>query len=226
MSAAFYALVLNHGTLQCLIFLVEPSLCNSSMGLFLLVMYSTLQKGGQLLYDSISLFLDQFQEFYNRPDTCSLGVCDGCQLMALLGWVPGPQVGGVHGVGRDPSQPCFVHNESGCFECRFTSVTIKDSLAIMFKRMEGSTLGVWAAHGEGRAYFPDNSVKDSVLNSNLAPLRYCDDDGKPTKVYPFNLNGSPQGVAAHCSPDGRHLAMMPHPECCFLLWQFPWYPKH
>ncbi|KAK6933134.1 Phosphoribosylformylglycinamidine synthase, N-terminal [Dillenia turbinata] len=170
--------------------------------------------------------LDQFQEFYNRPDTFSLGVCNGCQLMALLGWVPGPQVGGVHGVGGDPSQPRFVHNESGRFECRFTSVTIKDSPAIMFKGMKGSTLGVWAAHGEGKAYFPDNRVMDSVLNSNLAPLRYCDDDGKPTEVYPFNLNGSPLGVAALCSPDGRHLAMMPHPERCFLMWQFPWYPKH
>lgn len=169
--------------------------------------------------------LHQFQEFYKREDTFSLGVCNGCQLMALLGWVPGPQVGGVFGNGRDPSQPRFIHNESGRFECRFTSVTIKDSPAIMFKGMEGSTLGVWAAHGEGRAYFPDGSVLDSMIDSNLAPIRYCDDDGKPTEVYPFNLNGSPLGVAAICSPDGRHLAMMPHPERCFLMWQFPWYPK-
>ncbi|PSR93128.1 Phosphoribosylformylglycinamidine synthase [Actinidia chinensis var. chinensis] len=170
--------------------------------------------------------LKQFQEFYERPDTFSLGVCNGCQLMALLGWVPGPEVKGVHGVGGDPSQPRFVHNGSGRFECRFTSVTIKDSPAIMFKGMEGSTLGVWAAHGEGRAYFPDDGVLDRVLDSKLAPVRYCDDDGKPTEVYPFNLNGSPLGVAAICSPDGRHLAMMPHPERCFLMWQFPWYPKH
>ncbi|KAG5538018.1 hypothetical protein RHGRI_025192 [Rhododendron griersonianum] len=170
--------------------------------------------------------LKQFEEFYERPDTFSLGVCNGCQLMALLGWVPGPEVGGVFGVGGDPSQPRFVHNESGRFECRFTSVTIKDSPALMFKGMEGSTLGVWAAHGEGRAYFPDGGVLDRVLGSNLAPLRYCDDDGKPTEVYPFNLNGSPLGIAAICSPDGRHLALMPHPERSFLMWQFPWYPKH
>ncbi|XP_052189982.1 probable phosphoribosylformylglycinamidine synthase, chloroplastic/mitochondrial [Diospyros lotus] len=170
--------------------------------------------------------LKQFQEFYDRPDTFSLGICNGCQLMALLGWVPGPEVGGVLGIRGDPSQPRFVHNESGRFECRFTSVTIKDSPAIMFKGMEGSTLGVWAAHGEGRAYFPDTGVLDHVLDSNLAPVRYCDDDGKPTEVYPFNLNGSPLGVAAICSPDGRHLAMMPHPERCFLMWQFPWYPNH
>ncbi|KAE8702089.1 putative phosphoribosylformylglycinamidine synthase [Hibiscus syriacus] len=169
--------------------------------------------------------LRQFQEFYKRPDMFSLRVCNGCQLMALLGWVPGPQVGGVLGAGGDPSQPRFINNEFGRFECRFTSVSINNSPAIMFKGMEGSTLGVWAAHGEGRAYFPDDSVLDRVVHSDLAPLRYCDDDGNPTEAYPFNLNGSPLGVAAICSPDGRHLAMMPHPERCFLMWQFPWYPK-
>ncbi|KAK9699838.1 hypothetical protein RND81_08G198400 [Saponaria officinalis] len=170
--------------------------------------------------------LEQFQEFYHRHDTFSLGVCNGCQLMALLGWIPGPEVGGVHGDGGDKSQPRFVHNESGRFECRFTSVTIEDSPAIMLKGMVGSTLGVWAAHGEGRAYFPDANVLNNVLDSDLAPLRYCDDDGIPTVKYPFNQNGSPFGIAAICSPDGRHLAMMPHPERCFLMWQYPWYPKH
>ncbi|XP_072965715.1 probable phosphoribosylformylglycinamidine synthase, chloroplastic/mitochondrial [Typha angustifolia] len=169
--------------------------------------------------------LEQFQEFYNRPDTFSLGVCNGCQLMALLGWVPGADVGGSLGVGGDMSQPRFIHNESGRFECRFTSVTIGDSPAIMFKGMEGSTLGVWAAHGEGRAYFPDDGILDRVLKSNLAPLRYCDDESNVTEVYPFNPNGSPLGIAALCSPNGRHLAMMPHPERCFMMWQFPWYPK-
>ncbi|KAI3470773.1 hypothetical protein Pfo_027436 [Paulownia fortunei] len=170
--------------------------------------------------------LNQFQEFYERSDTFSLGVCNGCQLMALLGWVPGPKVGGVLGDNGDPSQPRFIHNESGRFECRFTSVKIEKSPALMFKGMEGSTMGVWAAHGEGRAYFPDDDVFGSILRSNLAPVRYCDDNGIPTGVYPFNPNGSPLGVAAICSPDGRHLAMMPHPERCFLMWQYPWYPKN
>ncbi|XP_047957117.1 probable phosphoribosylformylglycinamidine synthase, chloroplastic/mitochondrial [Salvia hispanica] len=169
--------------------------------------------------------LAQFQEFYERPDTFSLGVCNGCQLMALLGWVPGPKVGGVLGENGDPSQPRFIHNESGRFECRFSSVKIENSPALMFKGMEGSTLGVWAAHGEGRAYFPDDDIFNSVLESSLVPVKYCDDNGKPTEVYPFNVNGSPLGVAAICSPDGRHLAMMPHPERCFLMWQYPWYPK-
>ncbi|KAG6387909.1 hypothetical protein SASPL_153104 [Salvia splendens] len=167
--------------------------------------------------------LAQFQEFYERPDTFSLGVCNGCQLMALSGWVPCPKVGGVVGDNGDPSQPRFIHNESGRFN-RFSSVKIENSPALMFKGMEGSTLGVWAAHGEGRAYFPDDDVFNSVLKSSLVPVKYCDDDEKPTEVYPFNVNGSPLDVAAICSPDGRHLAMMPHPERCFLMWQYPWYP--
>ncbi|KAG6520153.1 probable phosphoribosylformylglycinamidine synthase, chloroplastic/mitochondrial [Zingiber officinale] len=169
--------------------------------------------------------LQQFQDFYHRPDTFSLGVCNGCQLMALLGWVPGADVGGSLGYGGDILQPRFIHNESGRFECRFTSVRIGKSPAMMFEGMEGGTLGVWAAHGEGRAYFPDDGVLDHVLKSDLAPLRYCDDDGSISEAYPFNPNGSPLGIAAICSPDGRHLAMMPHPERCFMMWQFPWYPK-
>ncbi|VAH09914.1 unnamed protein product [Triticum turgidum subsp. durum] len=169
--------------------------------------------------------IQQFQEFYNRPDTFSLGVCNGCQLMALLGWVPGPDIGGSLGAGGDMSQPRFTHNESGRFECRFISVAIGDSPSIMFKGMEGSTLGIWSAHGEGRAFFPDENVLSDVVNSNLAPLRYCDDANNVTEVYPFNPNGSPLGIAALCSPNGRHLALMPHPERSFMMWQYPWYPK-
>ncbi|KQJ97072.1 probable phosphoribosylformylglycinamidine synthase, chloroplastic/mitochondrial isoform X2 [Brachypodium distachyon] len=169
--------------------------------------------------------IQQFQEFYNRPDTFSLGVCNGCQLMALLGWVPGPDIGGSLGTGGDMSQPRFIHNESGRFECRFISVAIGDSPSIMFKGMEGSTLGIWSAHGEGRAFFPDENVLSGVVKSNLAPLRYCDDANNITEVYPFNPNGSPLGIAALCSPNGRHLALMPHPERSFMMWQYPWYPK-
>ncbi|XP_044970668.1 probable phosphoribosylformylglycinamidine synthase, chloroplastic/mitochondrial [Hordeum vulgare subsp. vulgare] len=169
--------------------------------------------------------IQQFQEFYNRPDTFSLGVCNGCQLMALLGWVPGPDIGGSLGAGGDMSQPRFTHNESGRFECRFISVAIGDSPSIMFKGMEGSTLGIWSAHGEGRAFFPDGNVLSDVVKSNLAPLRYCDDANNVTEVYPFNPNGSPLGIAALCSPNGRHLALMPHPERSFMMWQYPWYPK-
>ncbi|CAL4926982.1 unnamed protein product [Urochloa decumbens] len=169
--------------------------------------------------------IEQFQDFYHRTDTFSLGVCNGCQLMALLGWVPGSDVGGSLGLGGDKSQPRFTQNESGRFECRFTSVSIGNSPAIMFKGMEGSTLGVWSAHGEGKASFPDKNVLGTVVKSNLAPVRYCDDANNVTETYPFNPNGSPLGIAALCSPDGRHLAMMPHPERCFMMWQYPWYPK-
>ena len=163
----------------------------------------------------------QFQAFYNRPDTFSLGVCNGCQLMALLGWVPATT---THL--PDTSQPRFVHNSSGRFESRWTMVSIDPSTpAIMLNGMGGSRLGVWCAHGEGKATFPDPQVKAAVDAGALAPIKYCDPTGRVTEQYPFNPNGSPDGIAALCSPDGRHLAMMPHPERCFLMWQHPWYPK-
>jgi len=160
----------------------------------------------------------QFQTFYHRPDTFSLGVCNGCQLAALLGWVPWQGI-------TDRDQPRFIHNESGRFESRFVSLKIMESPSIMLKGMENSVLGVWAAHGEGLAYFPDEKIKDEVLAEGLAPARYADDEGNPTELYPFNPNGSPQGIAALCSPDGRHLAIMPHPERAFLKWQWGWMPE-
>ncbi|NTU43772.1 MAG: phosphoribosylformylglycinamidine synthase, partial [Nitrospirales bacterium] len=161
---------------------------------------------------------DQFQEFYNRPDTFSLGVCNGCQLMALLGWVP------WQGISNE-IQPRFIHNKSGRFESRFSTVKVLTSPAIMLQGMEGSVLGVWVAHGEGLAHFPDNTTMQEVLEKNLAPLRYVDDAGAFTETYPFNPNGSPEGITALCSPDGRHLAMMPHPERAILPWQWAWMPE-
>ncbi len=160
----------------------------------------------------------KFQSFYHRPDTFSLGVCNGCQLMALLGWVPWQGI-------PDSIQPRFIHNRSGRFESRFVTVTFLESPSIMLKGMEGSTFGVWVAHGEGLAYFPDDSIRKSVLERGLAPLRYVDDNGDITEQYPFNPNGSPDGITALCSPDGRHLALMPHPERAFLKWQWGWMPE-
>ena len=157
----------------------------------------------------------QFQDFYERPDTFSLGVCNGCQLMALLGWVPWRGI-------PDNIQPRFIHNSSGRFESRFLSLKIEKSPAVMFREMEESILGIWVAHGEGRAYFPDEGIKKRVLDERLAPARYVDDAGDSTESYPFNPNGSPEGIAALCSPDGRHLAIMPHPERTFLKWQWGW----
>ena len=78
----------------------------------------------------------------------------------------------------------------------------------------------------GRIAFKDDSVLHQILSKNLAPIRYVSDDGKPTEFYPMNPNGSPAGIAAVCSLDGRHLAMMPHPERCVLPWQWPWMPQN
>jgi len=159
----------------------------------------------------------QFNAFATRPDTFSLGVCNGCQLLALLGLVPWRGL-------ADPVQPRFVRNASGRFESRFVSVKIEPSPAVMLDGMAGSTLGIWVQHGEGQALFPDRAVLDRVLAENLAPVRFADDEGRITESYPFNPNGSPEGIAALCSDDGRHLAIMPHPERCFLKWQWGWMP--
>ena len=161
----------------------------------------------------------QFEAFRKRKDTFSLGVCNGCQLMALLGWIPSNE--GL----PEERQPRLLENDSGKFESRFSSVKIVESPAVMFKGMEGSSLGVWVAHGEGRFHFPDKQVHEHATASNLAPLRYVDDSNNVTQEYPFNPNGSPDGMAALCSEDGRHLAMMPHPERVFTTWQWPWMPE-
>ncbi|HMK52094.1 MAG TPA: phosphoribosylformylglycinamidine synthase, partial [Thermodesulfobacteriota bacterium] len=163
-----------------------------------------------------------FDDFYHRSDTFSLGVCNGCQLFGLLGWVPWLGI-------PDHKQPRFVQNISGRFESRWVTVKILESPAIMFKGMADSALGIWVAHGEGRLHFPDATVIDEVVSKKLIPVVFVDDegrvDGKISQSYPFNPNGSPFGMAGLCSPDGRHLAMMPHPERSFLKWQWPWMPR-
>jgi phosphoribosylformylglycinamidine synthase len=164
--------------------------------------------------------LEQLSAFYARPDTFSLGVCNGCQLLSLLGWVP------FSPTALPPTeQPRFVHNESGRFESRFCAVRVGESPAIMLKGMAGSVLGVWVQHGEGRLHFPDAVVREAVECEKLCPLRYVDDNGEPTQSYPHNPNGSGGGMAALCTRDGRHLAMMPHPERSFQLRQLPWSPR-
>mmetsp|Transcript_18182 Transcript_18182/g.23680 ORF Transcript_18182/g.23680 Transcript_18182/m.23680 type:complete len:448 (-) Transcript_18182:102-1445(-) len=161
--------------------------------------------------------------FHDREDVFSLGVCNGCQLMALLGWVPGGNM-----IKKDDDelvskiQPRFIHNSSGKFESRWSTVTILDSPCKLFQGMAGSVLGVWLAHGEGKAHFPESSILDIVLKNDLAPLRYADDSGAVSANYPYCPNGSPNGIAGLCSPDGRHLAIMPHPERAVLSWQWPW----
>lgn len=163
----------------------------------------------------------EFDLFYARNDTFSLGVCNGCQLMALLGRIPFSS-----DVLDEKSQPRFIHNESGRYESRFSTVRImKDNPAIMLRGMGSSQLGVWVAHGEGRAYFADEEILKNVEQMNLAPLRYVDEDGQATMVYPDNPNGSVNGIAGICSKDGRHLAMMPHPERTVLKWQWGYLPR-
>ncbi|KAI0222115.1 putative phosphoribosylformylglycinamidine synthase, chloroplastic/mitochondrial [Lamellibrachia satsuma] len=94
----------------------------------------------------------------------------------------------------------------------------------MLKGMAGSVLGIWVAHGEGRMVFRNSKISSQVISDGLATLRYVDDSGHPTVAYPFNPNGTEGGIAALCSDNGRHLAVMPHPERCVLPWQWPWMP--
>jgi len=163
---------------------------------------------------------NECKKFYERNDTFSLGVCNGGQLELLLGWVPWTGI-------KMKKQPRFIRNLSGRFESRFSTVRIEESPAIMLRGMAGSTLGVWVAHGEGRFHCPDESILATIFEEGLAPIRFTSDDRNTrfTELYPFNPNGSPYGVTALCSPDGRHLAMMPHPERLFLNWQWPYQPK-
>jgi phosphoribosylformylglycinamidine synthase len=159
-----------------------------------------------------------FDAFYDRPDTFSLGVCNGAQLFGLLGWVP------WRGLPAE-RQPRFVHNRSGRFESRWCTVKVLPSPAIMLRGMAGLVFGIHVDHGEGLLHFPDPAIRERVLADNLAAVVYVDDDGNATERYPFTPNGSPGGLTGVTSPDGRHFAMMPHPERCFLPWQCHWLPE-
>lgn len=165
---------------------------------------------------------DQFKAFAMRKDTFSLGVCNGCQLMSLLGWV------GVKSIAEakpdDVPDIVLDHNESERFECRFSSVRIENSKAMMLQGMSESVLGVWVAHGEGNFTMRENTILQKLEAESCVALRYVSEDGKPTMEYPLNPNGSTSAIAGICSMDGRHLAMMPHPERCTQMWQWPWAP--
>ncbi len=144
------------------------------------------------------------ENFYKRDDTLSLGVCNGCQLMAELDLLyPEHEV-----------KPSLLHNTSGKFESAFLTVDIGESNSIMLKDMEGMKLGIWIAHGEGQFDLPyDESAYD-------IPIKYHYGN------YPANPNGSEYNAAAICSHNGRHLAMMPHLERSFLPWQCAFYPEN
>ncbi|XP_055450276.1 phosphoribosylformylglycinamidine synthase [Psammomys obesus] len=167
--------------------------------------------------------------FRRRPDTFSLGVCNGCQLLALLGWVGGDPSEEQDESGHDcqPVQPGLLlrHNLSGRYESRWATVRVEPGPAVMLRGMEGSVLPVWSAHGEGYMAFSSPELQAKVKARGLVPLHWADDDGNPTEQYPLNPNGSPGGIAGVCSQDGRHLALMPHPERAVRLWQWAWRPS-
>lgn len=143
------------------------------------------------------------ENFYARPDTLSLGVCNGCQLLMELGLIY-PELGENH--------PRMHHNRSHKFESAFVSVEIPDNRSVMLRSLAGTKLGIWVAHGEGRFSLPGE-----VSEYNIA-AKYVYDG------YPGNPNGSDHNAAAVCSADGRHLAMMPHLERTIFPWQNAWYP--
>jgi len=157
---------------------------------------------------------DQFETFFKRNDSFSLGVCNGCQMMAnLKPLIPGAE-----------HWPRFVRNPSEQFEARVVMVTVPKSPSILFAGMQGSSMPIVVAHGEGFAEFSSANAAQQFSNSDLVALRYIDNHLKVTERYPFNPNGSPQGITSVTTPDGRHTLMMPHPERVFRTVQNSWCP--
>ena len=159
---------------------------------------------------------DQFAEFFARPDTLSLGVCNGCQMMSNLAEI----IPGAEGWAK------FKRNESEQFEARLSMVRVPKSPSLILGEMAGSALPVVVSHGEGRADFahlglPENQVPGSL---HIA-LQYTDGLGEVTQQYPLNPNGSPQGIAGITTADGRITIMMPHPERVYRTAQMSWCPE-
>ena len=149
--------------------------------------------------------------FYNRPDTLSLGICNGCQLMVELGLLQGA----VAETSADGKQRAKMdHNISHKFESQFVGMTIPANNSVMLGSLAGMKLGIWVAHGEGRFMLPGSLTDHNVV----AKYSYT--------AYPANPNGSRGGVAGICSADGRHLAMMPHLERAIFPWQCGHYPAN
>lgn len=159
--------------------------------------------------------LDALETWKSSSNNFSLGVCNGCQLIALLGWLD------PDGHQGESSAVCLTQNTSGRFESRWSRVLIEPSNSVLLRGMEGAKLGVWVAHGEGRFIYRTQEVLPALESDGCIALRYLDDQDQPTEQYPFNPNGSQGGVAGVTSPCGRHLALMPHPERCTLTWQWP-----
>lgn len=172
------------------------------------------------------LLAPQFQAFKRRKDSFSLGICNGCQLMSLIGWVGSSggdesQTAGASGI-IDVPDVALLHNRSERFECRWCTLKIADSNAMMLRKLVGSVLGCWIAHGEGRFSFRIANILQQLKSQKCVTMYYVDDNNRPTEVYPMNPNGSIEGIAGLCSPDGRHLALMPHPERCHAMFEWPY----
>ena len=157
---------------------------------------------------------EQFQAFFERDDTLALGVCNGCQMLSnLREIIPGTK-----------HWPHFVRNESEQFEARFSMVEILESNSLMLQGMAGTRIPVAVAHGEGRAEFSSEKSISALQDNGQLALRYVDNYGQPTEAYPFNPNGSPQGLTGLCSENGRVTIMMPHPERVYRAVQNSWHP--
>jgi len=157
---------------------------------------------------------EAFARHFARPDTFSLGVCNGCQMMALLReLIPGAS-----------HWPRFVRNRSEQFEARLSLVEILESPSVVLAGMQGSLLPVAVAHGEGRAEFLDDADQRACESGGLVSFRYSDGRGNAARLYPANPNGSPLGIAAVTTRDGRATLMMPHPERVYRSVQNSWHP--
>ncbi len=156
----------------------------------------------------------EFAAFFARPDTFSFGVCNGCQMMSNLHAL-------IPGAGHWPR---FVQNQSERYEGRFVSVKIEQSPSILFAGMEGSVIPIVTAHGEGYAEFTDAAATRACSESGLVTARFVDNHHQPTEIYPLNPNGSPLGMTAFTTIDGRATIMMPHPERVHRTVTMSWHP--
>lgn len=158
---------------------------------------------------------NEFANFFQRPDTFTLGVCNGCQMLAnLREIIPGTE-----------HWPHFVRNRSEQYEARLVMVEVQSSPSIFFKDMQGSRIPVVVAHGEGRAQWPNAEAVANADQSGLVSLRFTDNYAKVTETFPANPNGSPLGITGLTNTDGRVTILMPHPERVFRTNQLSWHPQ-
>ena len=155
-----------------------------------------------------------FKAFFEREDTFSLGVCNGCQMMSNLKEI-------IPGSG---AWPRFVQNKSERFEARFSLVEIQESPSVLFKGMVGSVMPIAVSHGEGRTEFSGDEAIDTANNSGTVSMRYVNNYGDVTETYPANPNGSVDGITSLTTTDGRVTIMMPHPERVFRTVANSWHP--